>query len=110
VNEDTKDKMEVILEYIEHRFTEDFSLDDLSELVFLSPTYVSHLFHQKTGSSIREFLNQRRIEYACNLLSDSNFSIKEIAEKCGYSNLTHFYRIFKKIMNITPLEFRKEEI
>lgn len=109
VNENNRDKMEVILEYIEHRFTEDISLDTLSELVFLSSTYVSHLFHQKTGTSIRDFLNQKRIEYACTLLSNSKISIKEVAEKCGYANLTHFYRIFKRIMKITPLEFRNED-
>jgi len=92
---------------MEH-LAEDLSLRTLSEQVHFSPSYLSHLFHEKRGMTIRHFINQKRIEYSVQLLRHSDKNIKEIASACGFSNISHFNRVFKLHTGKTPVELRKE--
>lgn len=107
--ENHQDSMKIILDHIDRKYGEDISLDDLSSLVHLSPTYISHLFHERTGTSFREYLKQKRMQRSCQLLAATDLSIKEIAEQCGYANISHFYRVFKSIIQVTPAEYRQQE-
>ena len=103
-----KDCIEPVAEYIMEHLAEDLSLRTLSEQVHFSPSYLSHLFHEKRGMTIRHFINQKRIEYSVQLLRHSDKNIKEIASACGFSNISHFNRVFKLHTGKTPVELRKE--
>jgi two-component system response regulator YesN len=65
------------------------------------------VFKKETGMSISDYLQQTRIEYAKELLLNTDQSVSEIANASGYSNLSYFSAIFKKITGTSPGEYRK---
>jgi two-component system response regulator YesN len=83
------------------------SRDWLANAVFLHPDYISRLFKKETGLLISEYLQQKRIEYAKQLLTQTNQSVTDIALAVGYSNISYFSTTFKKIMRMGPIEYRK---
>lgn len=97
---------------IQQRFESDFSstysLDSLAKHYNISVSSLSHLFKKTTGVSVMEYLILCRIASAKSYLSESNLSIGEIVEKCGFSDNSNFSRTFKKFNGITPTEFRKK--
>ena len=72
-------------------------------------TYISRAIQVGAGVNVSAYINQVRIDYACELLKqDSENSIAEVLEKCGFQSRSYFYRIFKSQMNMSPTEFQKE--
>lgn len=94
--------------YVQKHFREDISLDNCAQCIGISSYYLSHIFKQKSGKTFVEYLSMIRIEEAKRLTLQSSFSIKEIAERCGYYNLTYFYKVFKKSVGVTIGEFKKK--
>ena len=93
--------------YINDHFCEDLSLPVISEQIHISPCYMSRAFKAHTGFAFTEYLNNIRIKEAQKLLANSNLSILQVAEKAGFKSNTHFGRVFKKIVGISPLAYRK---
>jgi AraC family transcriptional regulator, dual regulator of chb operon len=81
-------------------------LKSVAEFFHFSPDYLSKLIKNYTGESFTGFLQKIKLQESCSLLKNTNFSIEEIVEKVGYNNVSHFYKLFKKNYNVTPLEFR----
>ena len=77
--------------------------------VLLSPYYLSRLFRRVTGQSIVDYLNNRRIEAAQKLLETTELSISAIAEQTGFASAAHFRRVFREVMDISPLQYRKKQ-
>ena len=75
----------------------------------LSPYYLSRLFRRVTGQSIVDYLNNRRIEAAQKLLETTELSISAIAEQTGFASAAHFRRVFREVMDISPLQYRKKQ-
>ncbi len=98
--------MENILRYIDEHYMEDLSLSGLANEYFLAPTYLAKKFKDKTGQTVIQYLEKRRISSAKDLLIFSDRSISEIASMTGYNDSNYFARSFKKICGITPSEFR----
>ena len=94
------------LKYIEVHYAEKLTLTDLAEKVYVSPWYLSKLLNKYTGRSFSDLLHQARIKKAEKLLDDPSLKIQEISDLLGYYDVTHFSRIFKKIKNVSPNEFR----
>lgn len=94
------------IKYIMEHFSEEISLEEVSQAVNISPFYFSRLFKQETGKNFIEFLNDTRIRKAKEYLADPMFSIKEICHRCGYSDPNYFSRIFRKYEGISPSEWR----
>ncbi|KKI92397.1 hypothetical protein WQ54_09490 [Bacillus sp. SA1-12] len=92
--------------YIHQHLNEEVTRDDLAASVYLNPDYLSRLFKKETGISISDYLIQARMNIAKELLLKTDMSVKEIALEVGYSNFSHFSKIFKKSMNVNPKEFR----
>ncbi len=93
--------------YINENFSRDISLDDVSREADISPYYFSKLFKQETGKNFIEYLTEARLRHARDLLKNSQYSIKEICARSGYSDPNYFSRIFKKSEGVTPSEFRE---
>ncbi|MBP1988806.1 response regulator transcription factor [Paenibacillus eucommiae] len=104
--------IEVSMQYIKNHFNENLSLEKVAAAVYLNPVYFSHLFKKSTGTGYKEFVMQLRIEHAKQLLGTSSLKVTEVAERVGYQDLRHFTQVFRKLVQMTPSEYRgalKEE-
>lgn len=95
-----------ILQFINEHFLE-LNLEQTSERFHIHPRYLSRLLKKYTGKGFMEIILELRMEKAVFLLQNTQLTINEIGEKCGFSNMNHFYNHFKKTYNKTPKEFRK---
>lgn len=94
--------------YISDNYKKDISLDDVSREVNINPYYFSKRFKEETGVNFIDYLTSIRIKKAKELLEDPKLSIKEICTMSGYSDPNYFSRLFKKIENVTPSEYREK--
>jgi len=97
-----------MVSYVDSHFHEDIHLEDIANLVFLSPAYVSRLFHQETGTSLARFIHLKRAGLARDLLGNSDLSIKEISHNCGYRSISNFYRSFERVTGQNPGSYRRK--
>ncbi|MNZ81475.1 Arabinose operon regulatory protein [compost metagenome] len=102
----THSRIKEIITYIHHHFDQEISIQSLSEKFYLSPTYLSQLFKKEVGENFVEYLSHRRIEYACKLLAETEMTVSQIGEKCGFNDYFYFTRIFKRLNGMTPTQYR----
>ena len=88
--------------YLQQHYDEDLSLKDLANLFFITPTYLSKWFKDKTGATITQFVENLRMERARELLEYTSLSVGEIGRRVGYEDSNYFSRVFKKIYGIPP--------
>lgn len=105
--ESSNDVIESSKQYIEKNFTKNISLDDISEKVNISSYYLSRIFKEGTGENFIDYLTRLRIEKAKELLSTTQYSMKEICMMSGYSDPNYFSKSFKKNVGVTPTEYRE---
>ncbi|EFM11808.1 two component transcriptional regulator, AraC family [Paenibacillus curdlanolyticus YK9] len=94
-------------QYIEEHFEDEISREELADYVFLNPAYLSRLFRKETGQSITDYATERRMMKAKWLLEQRTDRISDIAVSVGYSNFSHFSKLFKKATGVTPQEYRR---
>lgn len=97
--------LERILDYMDERYGQDLSLQELAELVGLHPAYLSLLFKERLGVSYRKYLTGIRIEKAKSLLREGE-RVHEVFNKVGYVNQRHFAETFKRTVGMTPGHYR----
>lgn len=83
------------------------SLNEISEALHMNKYYVCHMFKNKTGHSLSDYLSEKLYENAVKLLTGTAYSIEEIALQCGFSATSSFTRFFKNKSGISPSQFRK---
>ena len=93
-------------QFIRENYTEDLSLGQVAAAVHTSIFYFCKLFSKATGTTFTEFVSRTRIEKAKNLLLNPNLRVSEIAYEVGFQSLTHFNRVFKKVIGESPTEYR----
>lgn len=103
----TNKKIEEIADYISSHYSENISLDGLSEMFYMSKYHMCRTFKKYTGYTINEFISINRLMQAKKLLTDSDISISKIAEQTGYQSLTSFGKVFKQYIGKRLTEFRK---
>lgn len=96
-----------IEQYINEHYAEDISLQKLSDLTYLNKYYIVHVFKKYKGLSPINYLIERRIEEAKNLLETTNYSVSKISDIIGFSSQSYFSQTFKKEMDMTPNQYRK---
>ncbi len=96
-----------IRQYINTHYKEPIRLEELAELVGMTPVALSRFFKIRSGKTISDYLIDIRLGFAARLLADTTNSISEICYDCGFNNLSNFNRIFKKKKGCTPKEFRE---
>ncbi len=96
-----------IADYISENCTHEISLEDLAERFYLSKYYICRVFKEVTGYNVNEYIHINRIQYAKRLLEETDRSIADISEIVGYGSVTHFEKMFKVYMTISPLKYRK---
>ncbi len=95
------------LQYILQNFQKDANIKGVLEYTKMSNTAFCKAFKKSYRMTFKEYLLSIRIGYACNLLTDDNLNISEIAYKSGFENISNFNRRFRKIKGVTPSQFIK---
>jgi len=88
------------------RLHEKIGLEEVAREVRLSPSYFSRVFREETGATFTSYLSGLRIEKAKQLLSGSDLTILEVALEVGFSDQSHFSRVFRKLAGVTPARYR----
>lgn len=96
-----------ILDYMEANYQETITLEDMSAHVHISKEYLCRIFHQMADVSPITYLNRYRIRKSTELLSETDKSITEIAQLCGFQHSSYFNKQFLRIMGCRPKEYRK---
>lgn len=94
------------IDYIYTHMHEKITVDILSEYVNLSNGYLSRLFKKELGISISDYIREKKIENAQNLLKYSNYNLAEISDYLAFSSESHFIHVFEKIVGLTPKKYR----
>ena len=104
----SSEKLTPVLSYIADNYRELNSLEEIAEHFFVSSSYLCRVFKKHTGMTLSHYINQIKIQHACELLIDTTKNVTEIAFECGYNSSMYFCKTFKEQMGCTPSEFRKE--
>lgn len=102
--------VESTLDYLKKNYQKHLSLDDLAAQAFLSKDYFARLFRETTGMPISALLQKTRVEEACKLLINTDYTVGHIVELCGFSDTKNFYTTFKKHIGMTPKQYKLTNI
>ncbi len=94
------------LEYADKNFTQEVSLEILASEVNVSPVYLHKIFTSAMGKTPHQYVAEKRIERAKNLLTDPKLSLDSVAGMSGFGSVSYFCTAFKKICGVTPTEYR----
>jgi two-component system response regulator YesN len=96
-----------VCQYIRAHLADDLNRDRLAAAVYLSPDYLSHVFREKTGDSLTNYITEQRVKHAKELLLTSTHNIRDIALMSGFQNISYFAKQFKRLTGKTPQAYRK---
>lgn len=102
-------KVHEIALHLQNHCGEPCTLEEISQQFQISIPYLTRIFKSVTSFSVMEYRNICRIRKAKTLLCDTDLSVTEIASRCGFGNITYFEKIFKRMTEYSPLQFRKSE-
>ncbi|WP_343248616.1 AraC family transcriptional regulator [Diplocloster hominis] len=99
--------MQKALSYIDSRFRDDISLEEVAGRLAVSSCYLSRMFPRITGQTFKDYLAQKRIEYAVNLIHNTDMTILDIALDSGFNSIRTFNRCFKAVTGEIPTAERR---
>lgn len=103
----SQDSFTQVLEYLSAHYTEPLSLEALAQKFGVNHAYLSRTFGAKLSCGYLNYVHQLRIEHAKNLLSRTQDKVSDIAFACGFTDQRSFNRVFKKLVNMTPRQYRE---
>lgn len=95
------------MQYLETNYCQKAVLGDFCREYHYSLQYISRRFKQETGLTALEYLQKKRLEKSCELLSGSDLSVQEIAREVGYEDVKFFQQLFRRKLKMSPREYRK---
>ena len=102
------DRLNKVYEYVFENFRRKIRLQDLAELLHMTPTSFSRYFTMKNNKSFSRFIAEIRIKNACKMLTESDESVSNICYSCGFDTLSNFNKQFREITMRRPTQYRKE--
>ncbi|AEI41013.1 response regulator [Paenibacillus mucilaginosus] len=96
------------LQYLGANYTRNISLQDVADHVAVSRNYFSELFKKVTGQNFIDHLIHLRLEHACGLLRTTTLRVYEVAELSGFNDVKYFSKAFKKVMKVSPADYREK--
>ena len=100
--------LQEVLNFCSSNFSNDITLEDIADALHISKFHISHLLNNKLGINFNSYINNLRINRACDMLEDTEAKISDISEDVGFGSIRSFNRAFKDTMNTTPLEYRSQ--
>lgn len=97
------------LDFMRSNLHRDLSRDEVARHAGISPSHFSRLLKERTGRSFTELLRQCRVDLACELLKDTENSLAQIADACGFCDQAYFTRVFQDVKGVPPGKFRAEQ-
>lgn len=95
-------RLEEVFTYIKGHYTDKMTLEEIAQVACMSPNYFSFYFKKVTGRTFKEHVVELRLQRAEELLKTTEMSVLEIATACGFSNMSNFYRLYKKHRSLSP--------
>ncbi|MDO4307421.1 MAG: helix-turn-helix transcriptional regulator [Eubacteriales bacterium] len=105
-NAGTSKPVTACIDYIYAHIKERITIEDLAAHTGLCTSYLSRLFKEEVGISVSDYIREKKIEKAQNLLKFCDYSLIEIANYLSFSSQSHFIQIFKKLVGMTPKKYR----
>lgn len=102
--------MSKAIEYINNNIFTDIDIDKICSYIHMSKFHFCRQFKKRTGMTVMEYILKTRIVMAKNMLLKEDISVTEISNRCGFSSISYFSRIFKEETGVTPLNYRKQGI
>lgn len=102
----TTQKIYSIAAYIYHHSEEQMTLQTLGDMFYITPSYLSHIFKDVMGFALFDYLRRTRIKNVQYKLITTKDKVLDIANDCGFNNISHFHRTFLQIVGMSPLEYR----
>lgn len=93
---------EKVIKYIKNNLNKHISINDIANQLYFSPSYLGQIFRQVTGTTIKNYHHQMRMEYAYELIRAGKHSISEVAQLLGFESVAYFSRRFKAMYGISP--------
>jgi AraC-like DNA-binding protein len=98
---------EQIIAFIDNHICENIKTNDIAEHIGKSVPNTCRMFKEQMGITITTYIQKRKIDYAAFLLAGTDKQINEVSDTAGFSNQQHFEKVFKRVMGVTPRNFRK---
>lgn len=102
------DRIKTVIQYIQHNYTQPIRLIELADLIPMSEGQFCRFFKSMTRQTPIDYINSYRIRQAAELLRETDRKISDIALEVGFDNISYFIRVFRKAMQCSPSEFRKQ--
>ena len=102
-----REQIRPVLSYVEEHCRERVTLDEVAEVVHLSPSRVRHVFRDVSGVGFKEYATRVRLTEAKRLLLATDLSVAEVAHSVGYTNVHQFYTVFNRYCSLLPAEYRR---
>ena len=97
-----------VTSYIRHHLSDAIKTDDIAATLFMSRSHLSTRFKNEAGMNLTEYIHYIKISEAKHLLAHTNKNLSIISNYLGYSSQSHFTRMFKKIVGVSPIEYREK--
>ncbi len=104
----SEERVAVVKQYIEEHLNEKIYVEELAELIHINEQHFMRIFKKETGQSVTEYITERRILVASELLKTSDYSINFISDCIGCENYSYFSKLFKRYTGFTPKEYRQQ--
>ncbi len=99
-----------VYDYVMNHFQEKISIEEIADLVSMNKASFCRYFKRITQKTFTDFLNDIRIGFACKMLLENHMSILEVCYHCGYNNVSHFNRQFRKKMKLSPSAYQRSRV
>ena len=103
------ENLQRVTEYVARNYRSDIKMQEMAELVYMSPPYFSVRFKEVMGLNFTDYLKQIRLQKAVELLTATNKKVFEIAAAVGYEDEKYFCRVFKSVMRMSPHQYREKQ-
>ncbi len=100
--------IEKIIHYIQAHIDDNLKRSDIAAAVYLTPDYVTKIFKEELGISLKDYILHEKINIARDRLRTTNMTVEEVASKCGFTNFSHFSQVYKKITGVSPTRDRQK--